>query len=53
MNELAIVGAGSWGTALIHKDYLNSKWAELFEVLKFEPSGMNGRQDVVILRSRD
>ena len=47
-----IAGKGSWGTALIHKDYLNSKWAELFEVLKFEPSGMNGRQDVVILRSR-
>jgi len=47
-----ISGKGSWGNTLIHKDYVYAEWGALFDILEFEPSGMNGQQDIVVLRSK-
>ncbi|MGH8468116.1 MAG: class I SAM-dependent methyltransferase [Gammaproteobacteria bacterium] len=47
-----ISGKGSWGNTLIHEDYVRAEWSALFDILEFEPSGMNGQQDIVVLRSR-
>lgn len=47
-----ISGKGSWGNTLIHPDYIRAKWSHLFDILEIAPRGMNGRQDIVVLRSK-
>lgn len=40
----------SWGNTLVHPDYIRRIWGRIFDVLAIEPRGMNGNQDLVVLR---
>lgn len=47
-----IAGEGSWGNTLIHSEYIYETWSEMFEILAVKNKGMNGNQDLVIMRKQ-
>ncbi len=46
-----IANKGSWGVAAIHPDYVKEKWSEIFEIKEIKACGMNGQQDIVIMKN--
>nr|WP_295467303.1 class I SAM-dependent methyltransferase [Mesorhizobium sp.] len=40
----------SWGNTIITERYIREKWSDRFDVIEHIPRGMNGQQDITILR---
>lgn len=41
----------SWGNTAIHTDYVRREWAKIMNVVTVDQQGMNGLQDVAVLRN--
>lgn len=41
----------SWGNTAIHPEYIHREWGKIMDVLAVDPRGMNGLQDVAVLRN--
>lgn len=42
----------SWGNTIVTEAYVRGNWATFFSVEKYLPKGMNGQQDIYVLKPR-